>query len=381
MTPLSWMRRAFRELRAQRFPYQRQVWAHVYRSALEYNLCVFQKLCKDASVAPVLKSNAYGHGLIQVAQILDSVGCPFFVVDGYHEALILRNEGIHTPLVVMGITPPKNIMYSRLRDVAFMVGDMEQLQILADRSMAKCRLHLKINTGLHRHGIAPTDLGAAMKRIAASSRLEVEGLCSHFADASGADTEFTDMQVAAWNQLVAPYQDHVRYVHIVNTAGTAWIPQTIGNVARVGLGCYGYDTHPSRNLSLRPALSIYSYLRSFRDIPPGDSVGYGRTWKAARQAKIALIPTGYQTCVDARLSNKGAFRVGGQTCPIVGRVCMNTTMIDVSQVPEVQQDQRVEIIGISPQAKNSIRTVAQLCQTTPHIIFSGISPHLKRIIV
>lgn len=379
MTPLIWMRRAFRELRAQRYTYQRQVWAHIQRSSLEYNLHVFQRLCKDVSVAPVLKSNAYGHGLVHVARILDSEKCPFFVIDGYHEALILRNEGIRTPLVVMGITPPQNILRSRLRDVAFMVGDMEQIQTLADHPGGRCRLHLKVNTGLHRHGIEPTDLAAAMERIADSSGLDVEGICSHFTDV--ADSEFTDTQVAAWNQLVAPYQDRVRYVHIVNTAGTAKMSQTIGNVARIGLGCYGYDTHPHRNLSLRPALSVYSYLRAFRNIQPGEHVGYGRTWQAESPSKIALVPTGYHTCVDARLSNKGSFHVGGYICPIVGRICMNTTMINVSQMPEVQRDQVVEIIGTDPRAANSIRTIARLCQTTPHIIFSGLSPHMKRVTV
>ena len=155
MKPRVWMRGVFRRLRAQRYKYQRQVQVNVSRSALESNLKIFQRICGNAAVAPVLKSNAYGHGLVQVARILDPAECPFFVVDGYHEALILRNEGIRTPLLVMGFTPSENILGSRLHNVAFMVGDLEQLKTLATHRQSQCRLHLKVDTGLHRHGVAP----------------------------------------------------------------------------------------------------------------------------------------------------------------------------------------------------------------------------------
>ena len=375
-----WARNAFRGLRAYRSKYQRQVQVHVHRSALESNLQTFQRACHDACIAPVLKSNAYGHGLIQVAQILDSAACPFFVVDGYHEALILRNEGIATPLLVMGFTPTDNILRSRLREVAFMVGDLDQLSRLAANGRTKCRLHLKINTGLQRYGIAPQELDQALNLIDQISEMQLEGICSHFADAANPDPAYTEMQLTQWNQLTDPLQSRVRYLHLVNTAGTARIQKAVGNVARVGLGLYGYDTHPVRKLSLQPALSIYSRLGAVRRIHPGESVGYGLTWRASAPTTIALVPTGYNACVDARLSNKGAFRMGDDLCPIVGRVCMNTTMIDVSQVAEVNPDQVVEVISSQSGAANSIGEIARLCDTTSHIILTGISPHLQRII-
>ena len=123
----------------------------------------------------------------------------------------------------------------------------------------------------------------------------------------------------------------MRYLHIANTAGTTWTQEAIGNVARVGLGLYGYDTHPARSLSLKPALSIQSHLRSIRTISPGEGVGYGLTWQASEVTTLALVPTGYHACVDDRLSNKGSFRIEDAVCPIVGRVSMNTTMINIAQ--------------------------------------------------
>ena len=381
MKPRVWMRGVFRRLRAQRYRYQRQVQVNVSRSALESNLKVFQRICGNVAVAPVLKSNAYGHGLVHVARILDTAECPFFVVDGYHEALILRNEGIRTPLLVMGFTPSENVLSSRLHSVAFMVGDLEQLKTLAAHRQSQCRLHLKVDTGLHRHGIAPSEFNDALRLITSASGLELEGICSHFADASGSDTAFTRTQLTGWNRLVKPHLDRVRYLHIANTAGTTWTQEAVGNVARVGLGLYGYDTHPSRSLSLKPALSIQSRLRSLRTINPGERVGYGLTWQASEVTTLALVPTGYNASVDHRLSNKGAFRIEGAVCPIVGRVSMNTTMINIAQALDAKPGHIVEIIASDPEAVNSVSKIASICDTTPHVILSGISPLLRRVIV
>ena len=381
MKPRLWMRGVFRKLRARRYTYQRQVQVNVSRSALEYNLKVFQGVCRNAAVAPVLKSNAYGHGLVHVARVLDPAKCPFFVVDGYHEALILRNEGIRTPLLVMGFTPSENILSSRLRNVAFMVGDLEQLRALATHRRPQCRVHLKIDTGLHRHGVAPSELNEALHLVAITPGLELEGICSHFADASGSNTDFTRTQLSRWNAQIGPHRDRVRYLHIANTAGTAWTQGAVGNVARMGLGLYGFDTHPSRSLSLRPALSVQSRLRSLRTIDPGERVGYGLTWQASEVTTLALIPTGYNACVDHRLSNNGAFRIEGAVCPIVGRVCMNTTMINIDQTLDARPGQVVEIIASDPGAVNSVSKIASICDTTPHVILSGISPLLRRVIV
>ena len=381
MKPRVWMRGIFRRLRAQRYGYQRQVQVNVSRSALEYNLKVFQGICGNAAVAPVLKSNAYGHGLVHVARILDSAECPFFVVDGYHEALILRNEGIRTPLLVMGFTPSENILCSRLRSVAFMVGDLEQLKTLVTHRRSQCRLHLKVDTGLHRHGVAPSEFNEALRLVTSASGLELEGIYSHFADASGSNTAFTRTQLTRWNSLVEPHRDRVRYLHIANTAGTTWTQEVVGNVARVGLGLYGYDTHPIRSLSLKPSLSVQSRLRSLRTVNPGERVGYGLTWQASEVTKLALVPTGYHACVDHRLSNKGAFRIEGAVCPIIGRVSMNTTMINIAQVPDVKPGQVVEIIASDPEAVNSVSNIASICGTTPHVILSGVSPLLRRVIV
>ena len=129
------------------------------------------------------------------------------MVDGYHEALILRNEGIRTPLLVMGFTPSENVLSSRLHNVAFMVGDLEQLKTLATHRQSQCRLHLKVDTGLHRHGVAPSEFNEALRLITSAPGLELEGICSHFADASGSDTAFTKTQLTGWNRLVEPHLD------------------------------------------------------------------------------------------------------------------------------------------------------------------------------
>jgi alanine racemase len=281
----------------------------------------------------------------------------------------------------MGFTPLENILCSRLRNVAFMVGDMEQIRTLAAHRRSRCRLHLKVDTGLHRHGVAPSEFNEALHLVTGSPGLELEGICSHFADASGSNTAFTKAQLTRWNRLVEPHRNRVRYLHTANTAGIAWTQEAVVNVARVGLGLYGYDTYPSRSLSLKPALSIQSRLQSLRTINPGERVGYGLTWQASEVTTLALIPTGYNACVDHRLSNKGAFRIEGAVCPIVGRVCMNTTMINIAQARDAKPGQVVEIIASDPGAVNSVSKIANICDTTPHVVLSGISPLLRRVIV
>ncbi len=375
------VRSVYRQFRARRYAYKRQVEIRIRRECLLHNLKAFQSLCAPQAVAPVLKSNAYGHGLIQVARVLDAAQCPFMVVDGYHEALILRNEGIQTPLVVMGYTVTDNILHSRLRRVAFMVGSLTQLDALAAGAERPCRIHLKVNTGLGRHGIEPTELNQSLALIAQSGHLMLGGACSHLADAINEDDSFTCKQIDRWNEIASIISGKARYLHLSNTAGTRLSARMRANVARIGLGLYGIDTRSDRALALRPALSVHSHVGIRRAIAKGVEVGYGLTWTAPDDVKLAMVPTGYNSCVDVRLSNRGAFTIDGVSCPIVGRVCMNATMIDVSQAPYAAPEKEVTVISSEPDAVNSISSIARLCNTSAHVILARLSPGLRRVVI
>ena len=374
-------RSIYRHYQARHYAYTRQVEIRVRRQSLLHNLSVFNGLCAPVRVAPVLKSNAYGHGLVPVARVLDEAQCPFIVVDGYHEALILRNEGIRTPVVVMGYTWTKNILRSRLKRVAFMVGDMAQLKALADDPKQICRLHLKVNTGMNRHGVRPSEYKKALAIIEQARHLVLEGVCSHLADAYSRYATVTRQQIRTWNTLTRDLREDNLHLHLSNTGGTYWTHDIVANVARVGLGLYGIDPSPHRDLSLQPVLSVHSHVGTVFHVPQGERVGYSLTWVATSDSTLAMVPTGYNSCVDARLANKGVFMIDDVVCPIAGRVCMNATMIDVTGVPNIRPGREITVISAMTDAPNSVTSVARLCGVNAYIILTGLSSALRRIVI
>ena len=354
----------------------------VYGERLLHNYRQFAGIVGPLSIAPVLKSNAYGHGLIEVARVLDEQRPPFLVVDGYFEALMLRNEGIRSRILVIGHAATENILRNRLNDVAFCISDLRQLDELTRRLRRRTVFHLKIDTGMHRNGVLCED---AERALAAAQRCQaflLVGLCSHFAHARG--TPFTMRQIAKWNQVASLARDSVstlEYFHIANTAGTAWTGQAQANVARLGTGLYGIDSHPGRQLGLRPALDVVSRIAALKPVAAGGRVGYSLTYTAAGDRLLALVPTGYYSCVDVRLGNRGQFRVRGTDCPIVGSVSMNTTTIDVSHISQVRRGEEVVVISGEEGASNSVASIASLCEALPYHVFAAISPKLKRVII
>ncbi len=380
--PLRQARTVLRRWRKRRYAYERLVAARVYAGRLLHNYSEFGKICAPRRVAPVLKSNGYGHGLVEVARVLDGQRPPFLVVDGYFEALVLRNEGIRSPILVMGYADTTNILACRLPDVAFCISDAEQLQQLVRRLRRRMAFHLKVDTGMHRNGIPADSLEHALTLAKRCDALRLVGMCSHFADA--ANTPYTMGQIRTWNRVARLARQAVpslEHLHVAATAGTAFNDHVQANVVRLGTGLYGIDSCPDRELPLRPALDVVSRIAAVKRVEAGVRIGYGLTYTAGSKTVLAQVPTGYHSCVDARLANRGAFTVRGVACPIVGRVSMNTTTIDVSQVVDPRPGETVIVIDAEKDATNSVAAIASLCDASPYHILAAISPKLQRIVV
>ena len=383
MSAESALRRVLRALRARRYSYERLVEVRISRARLLDNLRQFRQHCAPRRIAPVLKSNAYGHGLVEVARILEGELPPFLVVDGYHEALILRNEGIRARILVIGYSATENIARSRLRDVAFTIFDVGQLCELSRAQPSPRHIHLKIDTGLRRHGVASEDVAEALAIVKGCAHLVLEGVCSHFADAAGADETFTLGQISRWRaamRVVREFYPDLAYQHLANTAGSFWALSTDANVVRLGIGLYGFDSSPRRQLPLEPALSIVSRVSAIKQVPKGSPIGYRGSYTAAEDMVLATTPSGYNSCVDARLSNKGAFLIGATPRAIIGRVSMNSTSVDVGAPPEVRRGDEVVIISAQKGAINSVESMARLCETSPYVILAGLSSRLRRVV-
>ncbi len=377
-----------REVRRTFDSHEPLVKVSISRANLIDNLNAYKKRYPDLAFAPVLKSNAYGHGLVVIAQLLDTEKVSFFMVDSFYEARTLRRNDVRTKIVVMGYVRPEEIATSRLRGTEYALVDIEQLRQLTKIARKPVRVHMKIDTGMHRHGILPEQLPEASTLLHSNKNLRLVGVGSHFADADNPDPEHTLQQISLWNTVVKKLEYEfptIEYRHIAATKGVPLSAEANANVARLGIGLYGFDTSPEGTTFLKPVLEMSSGLSSIREIPPGDSVGYNATFTATRPMRIATVPVGYFEGVDRRLSNKGSMLVHGKKCPIVGRVSMNMSSLDVTNVPEATQGDRVVVISRDPQDPNSIENIVKAIQTpeykeTEYVILIHIPMHLKRVV-
>lgn len=373
-----------REFKKTLSPYRPSIEVLISRQSLLYNLNEFKRQYPSLKFAPVLKSNAYGHGLVEVAKILAKEEIAFLVLDSMYEAIVLRNEGLKSGILVVGYTQAENIKTSRLTGVAYTVTSIEQLRDITALIDSAVKIHLKIDTGMHRQGILPTQIAEAMSIIKANRLIILEGICSHFADADGPDDVFTKHQIELWKKISEDFQNNfpsVKYIHISASAGTFYSRFTPGNVARLGLSLYGIKANSRADLNLKPVMQIESLISSVKKIPAGEGVGYNLTFTTARDSLIATVPMGYFEGVDRRLSNAGHFKIKDRFCPIVGRISMNITSVNVTDMPDVALGEKVVVMSRNRDDLNSVENIARLAQTISYEILVHIPQSLRRITI
>ncbi len=348
----------------------------ISKNALLHNLHHYQKMAPEGQVAPVLKSNAYGHGLIKIAEILKDQKIPFYVIDSYFEARAIRNTRIKTPLLIIGYTPVETIKKNYLKEIKFTITSLDQLKELKEKINKKTAIHLKIDTGMHRQGILPEEIDEAITLLRQNQNIFLEGVCSHFGDADNqADSSFTFSQISEWNDIVKKMRNifpETKYFHISNTHGHSYSKDIDANLTRLGIGLY---------LTPTPVLKMETVISGIKNIKKGESVGYGNTFIAKENMKIATIPVGYFEGIERRLSNKGFVKIENQFAPIIGRVSMNITTIDVSKFQNIKRGDKVTVISNIPSDPNSIENMAKECDMIPYEIAVYVPMHLRRIVV
>ncbi len=343
------------------------------------NIANLREIAPQWNIAPVLKSNAYGHDLVTTASIVAETSPAFICVDSYPEAEIIRSAGISTPILIMGFTPIHTVQHSRISNVAFTITSIEQLREIAG---TRASIHLKFDTGMHRRGIKQADIQEVLNLVADAS-CTVIGIMSHFAESEKA-SGITMQQITEWNALVAQCKTllpHVKYYHMANSGGFAYYDKIDANVGRTGLAMYGINPG-NLQCSLQPVLEMKSVITEIRALRPGESVGYSGTYTAERDMKTAVIPVGYFEGLDRRLSNKGVCSdVSGKTLPIIGRVSMNMACCDIDQAPSLLVGDSVTVISADQSKQNCIENMAQLCDTIPYELLVHIPSGLRRVVV
>lgn len=397
---MKFIARTLRQLIGKNDPgYEPLLRAEISRSAILNNLKEIQKKT-SWQIAPVLKSNAYGHGLTQVAHIIESdkgSAVPFLIVDSYYEALVLRNDGIKTPLLIIGYTPTETILSCDEKHISFTITSKDQAYEIAANIKFPVSLHIKIDTGMHRQGIRIDELDEVTTDLALNKYLHIDGACSHLADADGSDESFTKLQIERWGiacQKVKHRFPGIRYFHVSNTAGATFAKTILDlapltNTGRLGIGLYGITPLLTENRSklenLKPALQLFTSISGVKSVYPKEKVGYGCTFSATKEMRVATIPAGYYEGIDRRLSNKGHLEIFDagtwKKVPIIARVSMNITIIDVTDVAGAQLHSQVRIVSNTAGAGNTFVEMAELIGTIPYELMVKIPQHIRRVVV
>ncbi len=355
--------------------------------ALVHNFQEAKRRAAGRKVLAVVKAQAYGHGAVAVSRKLASLGADMLGVALVEEGRELREAGIDIPLLVMGSVFPdqaEEIAAWRLTSVVYDLATGRRLSEAARKLKSVVPVHVKIDTGMGRIGIAPE---AALALIVELKRLEgisVEGLMTHFADADLRDKDFAAKQIDRFEALMkglAGQEIQIPLRHAANSAALLDYERALFTMVRPGLMLYGYDPLETRaaDADLVPVLSLVTRVAFLKKVPAGIPISYGRTFVTARESVIATIPIGYADGYSRSLSNKGEALVRGKRVPIAGRVCMDMCMLDVTGVPGVSEGDEVVLIGEQGKERITADDIALKTRTIAYEVLCGIGSRVPRM--
>ncbi len=354
-------------------------------SAIRHNLgLVRERVPEGCIVAAVVKGDGYGHGLLEVAGACLTAGAARLCVALPDEGVRLRHAWPGVPILVLTSVTPEEAPAIVSHDLTQTVGDLDILPVLdrlAEERGKSLDVHLKIDTGMTRLGVRPENAVEFMKRACACRHLRFEGVFSHLATADEYDLSFARKQLSVFLDTVADLAAagfRFRLRHVANSAAVFTLPESHLDMVRPGMMLYGMRPAPQATLDQRPAMTLVSRLARVQSVPAGTTVSYGATFRCPRQMRIGTVPVGYSDGYPRALSNAFHVLVNGSRAPIVGRVCMNALMVDLTDVPEAGRGDPVLLFGADEQGSITIDEMAAAAGTIPQEILSCISHRVPR---
>lgn len=344
---------------------------------------------KNLGIMAVVKADAYGHGAICCARRLESEGIEWLGVALPEEGLELRENGITAPILCLGSfwNGQENLLLeNNLTPVVYQIEKAASFNRAALEKNIIADVHVKIDTGMGRIGVRFDEVEHFTEKLKELKNLRVDGIMTHFAAADNlSETEFTTLQVDRYNNAVAIFAAknfHPTYFDLANSPGAIAHPKARGNLIRIGGILYGLggDVLPAgiTKPQLKPVMALRTKIANLKSVPKGETLGYSRTFTTERNSMIATIPIGYQDGFPRTLSNKGRVIIKGRFVPVVGRVSMDWTILDVTEIPDVQVEDEVILIGETENLKVTAEEIAQLTDTISYEITCGINRRVYR---
>ena len=370
----------------------KRVFAKVILDNVEVNMDSMHALVGERSrFFAVIKADGYGHGAVQLAKLLEKKEYVYgYAVATVEEAVELRQSGMEKPILVLGYTFPDCYEEMVSYDIIPTVFREDSIKLLSDaaKKVGKtCKVHVKVDTGMGRIGIRPDEQGVEfVAQVLKAKGLELDGMFTHFARADEADKSFAGKQLSLFQDFVSRVEAQlgiqIPHNHCANSASIMELPDAYLELVRAGISMYGlWPSEEMRRdtLELKPAMSLYSHVVYVKEVEPGTAISYGGTFVSDRPMRVATIPVGYGDGYPRGLSNKGCVLIRGKRAPILGRVCMDQFMVDVTRIPEASMDDRVTLIGVDGEERITMEELGALSGRFNYELACDLGKRIPRI--
>ena len=382
-----------RELQEKLESYQR-VWAEVDLDAIWENMVhMKENIAENTKILAVIKTDGYGHGGVPIAKMLEQLDFMFgYAAATYEEAHVLREAGVKKPILILGYTFPycyEELIREEIRPAVYRRDTVEELVAAAANVGQKAKVHIKVDTGMGRIGITPDEEGLEFVRfLMGHPELEVEGIFTHFAKSDEEDKTSANHQLALFQNFIDRIQTELGLTipvkHCSNSAAILEMPQANMDMVRAGITTYGL--YPSEEVSkdivpLRAAMSLYSHIVYCKTIHAGQSVSYGGLFTAQKDTRVATIPVGYGDGYPRSLSGKGYVLIRGKKAPILGRVCMDQFMVDISEIPEAMDGDKVTLLGMDGTERITAEELGELSGRFNYEFVCDLGKRIPRVYI
>ena len=382
-----------RELQEKLESYQR-VWAEVDLDAIWENMVhMKENIAENTKILAVIKTDGYGHGGVPIAKMLEQLDFMFgYAAATYEEAHVLREAGVKKPILILGYTFPycyEELIREEIRPAVYRRDTVEELAAAAVKVGQKAKVHIKVDTGMGRIGITPDEEGLEFVRfLMGHPELEVEGIFTHFAKSDEEDKTSAYHQLALFQNFIDRIQTELGLTipvkHCSNSAAILEMPQANMDMVRAGITTYGL--YPSEEVSkdivpLRAAMSLYSHIVYCKTIHAGQSVSYGGLFTAQKDTRVATIPVGYGDGYPRSLSGRGYVLIHGKRAPILGRVCMDQFMVDISEIPEAMDGDKVTLLGMDGTERITAEELGELSGRFNYEFVCDLGKRIPRVYI